>query len=85
MTVSCAGAAGATSPGAAAPPAASGSGPATATTTSASASVAPQDRAIKGRNTVASGGEASPSGAKGGAERKPPTRATAISENEESR
>ena len=46
ITVSCAGAAGTTTPGTAAPPTATGTGPATATTTVASASVAPQHRRI---------------------------------------
>ena len=57
-----------TAPGSAAPPAATGAGPATAAATaafSASASVAPQDRAIKGRSTVASGGEATPKRSEG--------------------
>jgi hypothetical protein len=44
ITVSCAGAAGTTTPGTAAPPTATGTGPATATTTTASASLAPQHR-----------------------------------------
>ena len=44
ITVSCAGAAGRTTPGTAAPPTATGTGPATATTTTASASLAPQHR-----------------------------------------
>lgn len=81
MTVSCAGAAGATTPETAVPPAATVADPASATTTAASASVAPyypsgrfatrtscsvdMNRAIKGRSIVASGGEAPPSGARG--------------------
>ena len=43
-TVSCAGAAGTSTRGTAAPPTATGTGPATATTTTASASLAPQHR-----------------------------------------
>lgn len=81
MSVSCAGAAGTTTPGAAAPPSASGSGPATASSTTASASLAPHypsgrfatrtscsvdmDRVIKGRSIVASGGEATPKRSEG--------------------